>query len=351
MFSKQNLSVYVIGIGLVMFASYVGNMYRQTFQDDYRNKEYDMIKQYLLNDSPLYGNNRPKMWIHSMYEVNARKWRNFMSRNTTGLNQPYLYLTIESIIRHCADDFHICLIDDDSFEKLLPSWDVDLKTIPEPMRSRYRDMAMVQLLQLYGGMIVPNSFLCTKSLFPLYEKGVSNKTPFMFEKRTSSFEDPTKSFHLFEPDVNMMGSKKEDPFLQEMLNYMTSIETKGGHFSQESGFKGELQKWCSQNVHLQNLQLVDGAFIGIKNNIGKPVLLDELMEDGYLEYDMTRFHGIYIPAEELLRRPKYQWFTILPIQEVLETNAILIKYIKMSLVDVDDHYKKNMGDQCSMAVF
>ena len=39
-----------------------------------------MIKLYLLNDSPLYGQNKPKIWIHSKYELNARKWRDFQSR-------------------------------------------------------------------------------------------------------------------------------------------------------------------------------------------------------------------------------------------------------------------------------
>lgn len=339
---------YAIGFVVIMVASFFGNRFKAAFIENETKDDFEMVKKYLLNENVLYGRNRPKIWIHSKYEINSRQWKNFMSRNSTELNQPYLYLTIQSIINHCGKDFHICLIDDDSFEKLLPMWTIDLSKTPEPMRSRYRQMAMIQILQAYGGLIVPNSFLCTKSLLPLYEMGISKKTPFMLEKRSSTFEDPTKSSNLFEPDVNMMGSKKDDPFLQEMLNFMSSVEPKG-HFSQETEFKGELQKWCFKNVHFQKLQLFDGAFVGIKNIIGKPVLLEELMEDGFLEFDMNRFYGLFIPADELLRRPKYQWFTILPIQDVLETNAILIKYIKMSLVDVDEHYKKNMGDQCSMA--
>ena len=67
------------------------------------------------------GNNKPKLWIHMDYHINSRKWKNFMSRNSTDLNQPYLYLTIQSIINHNSNDFHICLIDDDAFEKILPN--------------------------------------------------------------------------------------------------------------------------------------------------------------------------------------------------------------------------------------
>jgi len=335
MFSKQNLSVYVIGIGLVMFASYVGNMYRQTFQDDYRNKEYDMIKQYLLNDSPLYGNNRPKMWIHSMYEVNARKWKNFMSRNTTGLNQPYLYLTIESIIRHCADDFHICLIDDDSFAKLLPSWDVDLNTIPEPMRSRYRYMAMIQLLQLYGGMIVPNSFLCTRPLIDMYKTGIEGNVPFVVEKKKQCVRTTTNN-HVFLPDIYMMGAKKNDPVLDEMLAFMKQRERKG-HFSRETEFKGEMENWCNQQVMEMKMRCIDGNRIGIKSKCGIPILIEDLMGENYLDIDDTVLFGIYIPKEELLRRPKYQWFTILPYEDIMNTNVILAKYFKASSVGNDPY--------------
>lgn len=123
-----------------------------------------MIKNYLLNESPLYGYNRPKLWIHSKYEINSRKWKDFYSRNTTDLNQDYIHLTIKTIINHCGEDFNICLIDDDSFGKLLPNWDVDLMNMAEPRKSNYRAMGMAQLIYVYGGMTLPNSFVCLKNL-------------------------------------------------------------------------------------------------------------------------------------------------------------------------------------------
>ena len=86
------------------------------FKTDYFDTDdYKLIEQYLLNDSPLYGYNRPKIWIHSKYELNARKWKDFQSRNSTDLNQPYIHATIKTIINHCGNDFNVCLIDDESF--------------------------------------------------------------------------------------------------------------------------------------------------------------------------------------------------------------------------------------------
>ena len=34
------------------------------------------------------------------------------------INIPYMYLTIKSIIAHCSKSFKICIIDDNSFEKI-----------------------------------------------------------------------------------------------------------------------------------------------------------------------------------------------------------------------------------------
>ena len=332
MFSKQPLSFYVFGFALVMIASYVGNQYRQTFHDEDQNQEYQMVKDYLLNDSPLYGQNKPKLWIHSKYEVNARMWKSFLSRNTSDINQPYLYLTVQSIIRHCADDFYICLIDDDSFSKLLPTWDVDLHTIPEPMRSRYRDMGMVQLLQLYGGMVVPNSFLCTRPLLEMYQTGIEGKKPFVVEKTKQCVRNQSVNSKPFIPDIHMMGAMRNDPLLEEMLLVMKDRERKG-HFSNETEFLGEVDKWCVQQINDGKMRCIDGNAIGIKTKYGIPILVEDLMGENYLDVDNSLLFGIYIPGEQILRRPKYSWFSILPHEDIMSSNVILSKYFKASVVD------------------
>jgi hypothetical protein len=336
MFGKQYSMSYVIfAFGLVMVASYFGNSFRNNIIDGETKDDYELVKKYLLNDSAMYGKNRPKIWIHSKYEVNARKWKNFMSRNTTDLNQPYLYLTVQSIINHCGDDFHICLIDDDSFEKLIPSWTIDMKQIPEPLKSRYRDIAMVQLLYIYGGMVVPNSFLCTKPLVDIYKQGIAQKTPFIAEKRMYTSEK-TK---LFMPDIQFMGGQKEDKKLEELIQHANSLL--GSHFQNENEFESKIEKWCMEQVDNQNMQSIDGCIIGIKTKIGKPILVEDLMSDNFLDTDPSLLHGIYIPKNELLRRPKFQYYTILPHEPVLESSNILSKYFKMSMVDgVDEYYKK-----------
>lgn len=335
LFKNTSVTYVIFAVGLVAVASFFGNSFRDKIIDSETKDDYDLVKKYLLNDSAMYGKNRPKLWIHSSYELNARKWKNFMSRTSTDLNQPYLYLTIQSIINHCGDDFHICLVDDDSFEKLIPSWTMDLTLIPEPMKSRYRELAMVQLLYVYGGIVVPNSFLCTKPLIDIYKQGIATKTPFIAEKIFYS----GKNTSLFMPDIRFIGSSKEDKNIKDLVNYLNVLI--GGHFHDENTFEGRIEKWCMNEVSHRNMEIIDGQVIGIKTKIGKPILLEDLMSNNFLGCDNSILHGIHIPKDELLRRPKFQWYSILPVDQVLAADNILSKYFKLSMVDgVDDYYKK-----------
>ena len=97
MFNRKNIKHYVLGATLILIASYVGTHFKKYYIEN-NDAEYDMIKEYLLNESPLYGFNKTKIWIHSKYELNARKWKDFSSRNSKDLNQDYLHLTIKTII-------------------------------------------------------------------------------------------------------------------------------------------------------------------------------------------------------------------------------------------------------------
>jgi hypothetical protein len=326
----RSISFYVFVIGILFLCLFVGQKWKNIMYTDNSKDEYAMIKDYLLNDSPLYGYNRPKIWIHSTYDINARKWKNFQSRNSTDLNQPYLYLTVQSIIRHCGNDFHVCLIDDESFLKLIPNWDIDLVSVAEPMRSQFRDIAMLQLLYNYGGFVVPNSFLCTKNLIDIYTENIGSSSGewFVVESRTN-----TKDNNPFLPDITFTGSNKNN---ETILSFITVLKSKwNGHFSQEMEFQGFKNHWLINQLqqHPTNIKLVNGEYFGIKKQSGKPILLDDLMEEAFLDVNMTKIYGIYIPKDELLKRPKYQWFAILPYEDVLNSNIILSKFFKSSIMD------------------
>jgi len=337
----KTITFYIFMIALVGIAAYGGNTYKNYVAGTDYKDDYEIVKEYLLNESPLYGKNRPKIWIHSKYEVNARKWKNFQSRSSTDLNQPYLFLTVQSIINHCGNNFHICLIDDDSFAKLIPGWDLSIASLADPMKSQARDIAMLQVVYNYGGMIVPNSFLCLKNLVDIYQKGTLEDTPFFVENHNRHCNIvKEKRSNRFIVDVKMMGAKKHSKIVHSLIGFLKG-KMSNGHFSQHNEFEGSMQHWLDDALANNNITMIDGEYIGIKTKKKKPILLEDLMEENYLDIDHSRVYGILIPSEDILTRPKYQWFAILPEADVLETRMILSKLFKASIVDSVDEYHRS----------
>lgn len=332
MFSLEKpLYFYVMLFFAILAVSYFGKYVNKSFDNSRGKDEYELVKEYLLNDSPLYGHNKPKIWIHSNYEINARKWKSFQSRNTTDLNQPYLYLTIQSIINHCNEHFHICLIDDDSFTKLIPNWDLTLSQIAEPMRHQYRQIGLMQLLYYYGGLVVPNSFLCLQDLLPIYKS--SEYRPVCAEELNThsdvlaidSLSGPNKS--LFVPGWSIVGCHKNSEVIKQWI--LKLKENVGiGHFNNVFDFSGIEQQICNK----QDIEVLDGRRIGIKTENGEPILINDLVDEEPLNLNNDNLYGILIPRDQILRRTKYQWLAVLPIEELLNTNMILTKYFKLSMV-------------------
>jgi len=339
MANTNNVYFSVAVIGLIVVATYFGSQqYKQSFLSE--KDDYHMIKQYLLNDSPLKGFDKPKIWIHTKYEINTRKWKTFYSRNTTDLNQPYIHLTVKTIINHCGDDFNICLIDDDTFSKLIPSWEYDMNSLPEPMKSRTREYGLMQLIYYYGGMVVPNSFLCLKNLRDMYYNGIAGEHPFVCENtnRTMNLAKGPKT-SLFIPDSFIMGAKKNDPVIHEYIEHIKKTNRIGAvaHFDTDIELLGVNNQWFIDKLKMKQLNLIDGQLVGVKTTEGKKILIEELTDEYFLDLNSAAY-GIYIPQDEILVRPKFQWFAIMSGEEMLNTKMIIAKYIKVSLVDSSGEY-------------
>ena len=188
-------------------------------------------------------------------------------------------------------------------------------------------------------MVVPNSFLCVKPMIELYKKGTETKTPFMAEKQVRLPNAPQSKPFL--PDMYFMGALREDPLILQMIHEIERLEG-SGHFQNETEFCYKMSQWCFEKVYDNSLQLLEGQVLGIKTRLGKPILVEELMSDEFLDFDESHFYGIFIPATELLRRPKFQYFTILPVDEILKTDTILTKYFKVSIVaGTEGFHRKN----------
>lgn len=334
-FDKKNIPLYFGFFLVVIVVSQIGSKIGNYFDKQNDNDEYDLIRKYLLNDSPLVGYNKPKLWVHTKYERNSRFWKSFGSTSSYDLNQPYIHLCVKSIIENCGDSFDICLIDDESFSKLIPNFNTKIVNIAEPFRSNVREYAMALLLYSYGGMIVPNSFICMKNLKELYEKGTSQGKPFVLE----NINHGTDVIHnkkngnkrmTFVPDTFFMGALKNDPSMRQLLEYLKSRNL-DPHFSSVVHFFGSTSQWLVNQVNLNNFTLIGGEIIGTKSAKMKPILVEDLMEEQFLDL-YSDYFGVYIPDQELLKRIKYQWFPVLSSQDVLKTTTVISKYLKASMV-------------------
>ena len=122
------------------------------------------------------------------------------------MNQDYLYLTIKSKINKCSDYFHIIIIDDNSFHKLLENNSMDLNKFSDPIKSNLRTLNIMKLLYTYGGLYIENSFILFKSLDKIYENVLTNN-----KMVTAEFKNTSSNSHImhFMPSTKFIGCVKE----------------------------------------------------------------------------------------------------------------------------------------------
>ena len=306
----------------------LGFLYRR-FEEKLMREEnkdnYEAIQKYLLDDVTLGKSKKPILWIHVPYEYNSRKWLNFGSRSSFDLNQPYLYLTVRSIIKHCDQSFTICIFDDNSFQKLIPGWNIDMSRLSDPILCNMRKLGMMKLLYIYGGMMCPISFLCMRDLSGLYAKGTRENKMFVCETIDRISTSVRMNFY---PSISFCGAPKECEMIAKLCNY---IEVVSSHdHTAESKFLGQYDRWCMKNVGEGRINLIEGVEIGTKTIDDKQIILDDLMSNHYLDlYKGT--YGILIPSNELLSRLQYGWFVRSSPRQVLESDTIIGNYLLLSI--------------------
>lgn len=306
----------------------LGFLYRR-YEDKLMREEnrdnYEAIQKYLLDDVTLGKSKKPILWIHVPYEYNSRKWLSFGSRSSFDLNQPYLYLTVSSIIKHCEESFTICIFDDNSFAKLIPGWNIDLNKLSDPILSNMRILGMMKLLYIYGGMMCPISFLCMKDLMGIYTKGTRGNKMFVCETVDRNSTSVSRDFYS---SISFCGAPKECETVAELCNY---IQTVSSHdHTAESKFLGQFDRWTMKRIEQGRINLIEGIEIGTKTIDDKQIILDDLMSNHYLDlYKGTS--GILIPSNELLNRLNFSWFVRMSPKQVLESDTIIGNYLLLSV--------------------
>ena len=284
---------------------------------------YKMVDNFLINPTAF---DKPYLWIHlhndnsTIPEVNARKWVSFYSRDTKNFNQPYQYLTIKSIIDKCGDDFNIAIIDDRSFAKIIPNWTIDFSHIANPIKTHLRLLAMSLVLSTYGGIVVPSSFICFKSLKPLFNANHNKMFVGEFPNNTSSGSLQCQ----FLPDTELMGCNAGNEDMKEFIKYLEILNSTD--FVADMDLVGKPNIWLQNKIKTMNINIVNGQFIGTQKVCGNPVDIEDLVGSTFIELNSDAF-GLYIPWAQFINRTAFQWFVQLTPREVLESDTMVGKHL------------------------
>ena len=325
----KNLNFFnlFLSILLLIAIGYIYKKFKLNVDSNIQKEELNIIKKYLLNDDidntieKLSAIKKPIIWLHIDYVKNSRQWESFGSRNSNELNQDYLYLTIKSIINKCSDYFHIIIIDDDSFCKLLENNSIDLNIVSDPIKSNLRTLNIMKLLYAYGGLYIENSFILFKSLDKIYENVLNNN-----KMVTAEFKNTSSNSHImhFMPSTKFIGCVKECKKMKEFMNHLEILYS--SDYSNSATIEDLVNKWLLINSQNNEIDLIDGQYIGTKNINNKLINLEDIMCSTFLELN-NKCYGLYVPSDELLKRNKYNWFCKLNSKEVLEANTNLSKYL------------------------
>jgi hypothetical protein len=296
-------TMLVLSIAIVSVLLY--KQYQRSETDFDAREQYRFAQEYFIGDDNIHAR-KPYLWIHAQGELNARSWESFGSRSSTKLNQPYLYFTIKSIADRCKESFNVFLIDDASFAKLVPGWSVKMDLLPSPLKERYRQFGLTSLLYEFGGVTVPASTLCLHDMQSLFKASLQKSDAFTVETAVDH------------PDPKFMGSAKKGDGIKKFRDMQGALLKKD--LTAETDFMRTLATWCKANTHV-----VCGRNVGARKVCGSPVDLSELL--GKNEVAFADFMCcLYLPADEILKRPKYAWFARMAVDQITMSDLMIAKY-------------------------
>lgn len=296
-----------------------------------KNRNDDAIRDYLLTDPDKLGAisvSKPILWIPIVYTYNSRKWESFGSRSSYDLNQPYIYLIVKSIISYCKDSFNICLVDDNSYKRLMPDWVYEANKTPEPVMEHARKLAIIRLLRIYGGMTVPPSFLCLRNLDELFHNSLNSSSKvdmFVCEEVNKT----SLSQYEYVTGISIMGCKQNSSSMRKLETIYSELIRKD--FTMNIELSGEISNICDKLIKSGSVYRINAELIGIRSRDGKRIGVEELLGNSYLNIS-SHVYGILIPSDDILNRTTYQWFARMSNEQVLKSNTIIGKYILVANV-------------------
>ena len=196
---------------IVLFSVLMYKYYKKKYDNnviEFKKENVD-IDVYFFSDLYLKKSKNRKLWINIPFEKNSRQWESFGSRSSHKLNLAYMTLCVKSIIDWCGQTYDIIIYDDTNIPSLLPDTKVDLMKLSGSLLDKYRELCKLQILYMYGGVMVPPSLFLRKNINAIDDP----KTWYVCE----SYNDNNVSFNNLICSTQLMGSNIENPNLAKYI--------------------------------------------------------------------------------------------------------------------------------------
>lgn len=296
-YSEYMLVVGVVSLVVILSSRYNGNL---TEKDD----KMVLIKKYLDDNGKK--DSLPILWIYISEESKKN-----------GKIYPYISLCIKSITMYCSEDFNIVTIDDDSLSNIIPNWNIDMDIIPDPMKTKVRNLAVTRILYTYGGLFVPPSFICRNTFITAYDNAINNNNILIGEVLNKNI---MASYTDFSPSLSLIGCEKENNCMEKLVSKMEKLVS--NDYTNESIFTGKHQKDLISLFNAGCVEIIDANMIGIEDSDGYMVTVDRLLGSTYIPF-RKNIYGIYIPSGDIVTRTNYRWFSELSVSDIMKSKIII----------------------------
>ena len=103
---SADIAKYAMMFLVLTAVGFIYDKYKRKYDGDEDLSKYHLVKKFLLNEDPELGNmsGKPTLWVHSEYNINAKNWKTFYSRNSGNLNQKYAEMCIESVVKYWKNE-------------------------------------------------------------------------------------------------------------------------------------------------------------------------------------------------------------------------------------------------------
>jgi hypothetical protein len=128
----------------------------------------------------------------------------------------------------------------------------------------------------------------------------------------------------FFPDTKIMGCQKNCETMNSFISYLEVVVS--SDFTKESDFIGSESRWCHEKIKKGEMNVIPAQLIGASDIDGKQVTIDRLMSNTFLNLS-DKVQGLYLPADEILKRTAYQWFARQSAKQALQSNTVIGKYL------------------------